>query len=86
MVIAGGIVKADDISLVEKIADEVRKKGVEVEDPEADRFFFVLRGSSLEVVERQICSLKEIAGVRHVHVTYYSLEEDRRAARREEPR
>lgn len=85
MVVAGGIVKVDDLSLIEHVAGTARKMGVEVDEPEADRFFFVLRGTSLEVVEHDIRSLKDIAGVSHVHVTYYSLEEDRRKAHREGP-
>lgn len=76
----------NDLSHIGDVASEVRRKGVEVEDPESDRFFFVLRSSSLEGVEQQIRRLREMQGVRDVHVTYYSLEEDRRKVEREGPR
>lgn len=74
MVVASGIVKVNRVSNVASIARELKKRGMEVDDIETEHVLFIIRRATLDHVKTEIESIKQIADVRNVHVTYYSLE------------
>lgn len=72
--IASGFVEANGLQDVDKVIDELRRRGVEVNETSGEKIVFLVERESEGEVKREIESLKEIEGVRSVYLAYYSIE------------
>lgn len=72
--IASGFVEANGLQDVDKVIDELRRRGVEVNETSGGKIVFLVERESAGEVKREIESLKEIDGVRSVYLAYYSIE------------
>lgn len=75
MVVANGIVEVNGIPHVEGVADELKKRGIEIDDFETEHVLFVIRRDTLDTVRREVDEIKGVAHVRRVHIAYYSIED-----------
>ena len=75
MVVASGIIEVKSVSNVGKIAGEIKRRGMNVDNIAADRILFIMERESVDAVRSAINSLRGIDDVKNVHLTYYSIED-----------
>jgi len=74
MVIASGFVEVNDLGNVEKVINELKRRTVEINEVEKEKIIFLIERETIDALKAELDSLKEIEGVRSVHLAYYSLE------------
>jgi nitrate reductase NapAB chaperone NapD len=74
MVVASGYVEANGLDNVERVVSELKTRGVEVNEINAEKVVFLIERENLVDVKAVLESLKKIEGVRNVYLAYYSLE------------
>jgi nitrate reductase NapAB chaperone NapD len=74
MIVASGFIEANDMKDVEGVVDELKAKGVEVNEIKEDKIVFLIERDTVSEVKNSLDSLKDIDGVRNVYLAYYSLE------------
>lgn len=72
--IASGFIEANGLQDVDRVVDELRRRGVEVNETSGEKIVFLVERSSEGEVKSEIESLKEIDGVRNVYLAYYSID------------
>ncbi len=74
MVIAGGVVEVAGISHVKHIVDQLKERGLEIDDVDGEQVRFQIDRDNMEAVKAEIDFLKNLDSIRNVYVTYYSHE------------
>lgn len=74
MVIASGFIEANELKDVEGIVSDLKGKNIEVNEIHADRIVFLIERETMSQIRTDIEPLKNIEGVRNVHIAYYSIE------------
>jgi nitrate reductase NapAB chaperone NapD len=74
MVIASGFIEANGVNDVERVVDELKTRGVEVNEVKDEKIVFLVERETAQEVKNSLDSLKDIDGVRSVYLAYYSLE------------
>ena len=74
MIVASGFVEVDGLKNVEIIVEELRSRGMEVNDVEKVKVEFLIERDTVGDVKNELDSLKSIQAVKNVHLAYYSLE------------
>ena len=74
MVVASGYLEVNGNHNVVKIVDELKRRGIGINDTAEERIIFIMERENIDVIKSEIALLKEIGDVRSVHLTYYSVE------------
>ncbi len=74
MVIASGFIEANDLNDVDGIVSNLKVKDIEVNEINADKIVFLIERETMKQIKTDIAPLRNIEGVRNVHVAYYSIE------------
>lgn len=74
MIIASGFVEIDGLKNVEDVVNELKSRNLEVNEIEKVKVVFLIERDTIGAVKDELNSLKDIEGVRSVHLSYYSLE------------
>ncbi len=74
MVVASGIIEIEDMNDLQNIVAALKNNRVEINDIDSANILFILERENIGEVKGEIESVKQIAGVKHVHITYYSME------------
>ncbi len=74
MIVASGFIEANDMKDVEMIVDELKARGVEINEVKDEKIVFLVERETVSDVKNSLDSLKDIDGVRNVYLAYYSLE------------
>ncbi len=74
MIVASGFIEANDIRDVERVVEELKARGVEVNEVKDEKIVFLVERETVSEVKDSLDSLKEIEGVRNLYLAYYSLE------------
>lgn len=74
MIVASGFIEANDMKDVERVVDELKARGVEVNEIKDEKIVFLVERETVSEVKNSLDSLKDIDGVRNVYLAYYSLE------------
>lgn len=75
MVVAGGYLEVKGIHNVGKIACELKRREIGINDIAEERIMFLLERENVDVIKSEIALLKGIEDVKRVHLTYYSVED-----------
>lgn len=73
--IASGFIEVNGQQDVDKVVEELKLRGVEVNETSGEKIVFLVERPSEGEVKREIESLKDIEGVRNVYLAYFTLEE-----------
>ncbi len=81
MIVASGFVEVDGLNNVEIIVEELKRRGVEINDIEKNKIVILIEGETIDAIKLELDALKNIETVSNVQLAYYSLEgtEDGRA-------
>ena len=74
MIVASGFVETDEQINIENIVSELKKRGMEVNEVLKTKVVFLIERDTIGAVKSELDSLKNMDGVKNVHLAYYSLE------------
>jgi nitrate reductase NapAB chaperone NapD len=74
MIVAGGFVEVIGDDKVEEIVSELQRRGINIDEVEAEKILFLMERESVDLVKNELNSLRSIDEIKNVHLTYYSLE------------
>lgn len=74
MVIASGFVEVNEDRSMDKIVGEMKKRGLNIDEVESGKILFLMERETLDAIKTEIGSLRSIAEVKNIHITYYSFE------------
>ena len=74
MVVASGFIETNQAGDAEKVALELRHRGIEVSDMKGEKVVFLVERETAGEIKKTLDSLKDIEGVRSVYLAYFSLE------------
>ena len=74
MIVASGFVETDGLGSVDGVVGELKERGLEVNEIVQVKVVFLIERDSVAAVKKELDSLKDINGVKTVHLAYYSLE------------
>ncbi len=74
MIVASGFVEANELDDVERVVNELKIRGIEVNEVNEEKVVFLVERETMAAVKAELDSLKDIDGVRNVYLAYYSLE------------
>lgn len=74
MIVASGFVEANELNDVERVVNELKIRGIEVNEVNEEKVVFLVERETMAEVKAELDSLKDIDGVRNVYLAYYSLE------------
>lgn len=75
MIFASGVVEIAGSLNIDRIVDELRSRGLEIDDIEGEKVLFQIERKTIGDVKSEMDLLKEVDGINNVHITYYSLED-----------
>jgi len=74
MVVASGYLEVNGIHNVAKIADELNRREIGINEITEERIMFLMEKESVDLIKSEIALLRDIEDVRRVYLTYYSVE------------
>lgn len=74
MVVASGYLEVKGIHNVASVVNELKRRDIAINDMAEERIMFFMERENVEVIKKEIALLEDIADVRRVHLTYYSVE------------
>ncbi|MBI5409866.1 MAG: hypothetical protein HZA14_10915 [Nitrospirae bacterium] len=74
MVVASGFIETNELNDVERVADDLKARSIEVNEINNDKIVFLIERDTMAQVKSEFEPLKDIAGVKNVHLAYYSIE------------
>ncbi len=74
MIVASGFIEANDAKDVESVVDELKSRGLEVNEVKDEKIVFLIERETASEAKNSLDSLKDIKGVRNVYLAYYSIE------------
>lgn len=74
MVVASGFIEADKLSEVEQIINELRIRNIEINEIHNGKIVFLIERETMDKVKKDFEPLKDINGVKNVHLAYFSIE------------
>jgi len=74
MIVASGFVEVNGVENVKEVINEMKSRGLDVNDVDRVKIVFLLEGETIGRVKAELDSLKSIKDVSSVHLAYYSLE------------
>ena len=74
MVIASGFIEVSKLSDVEQVINELRMRNVEINEINNEKIVFLIERETMDKVKKDFKPLKDINGVKNVHLAYFSIE------------
>ncbi len=74
MVIASGFIEANDSTDVENVIAELKMRNIEVNEVNNAKIIFLIERETIAQIKNDFEPLKDLNGVRNVHLAYYSVE------------
>lgn len=74
MVIASGFIEVSKFSEVEQIINELRMRNVEINEINNEKIVFLIERETMDKVKKDFEPLKDINGVKNIHLSYFSIE------------
>lgn len=74
MVVASGFIEVTELSEAERIAGELKIRSIEVNEINNDKIVFLIERETMAEVKDDFEPLRDIKGVKNVHLAYYSIE------------
>ncbi|MBI4847829.1 MAG: hypothetical protein HY808_04525 [Nitrospirae bacterium] len=74
MVVASGFIEANELKEVNKIVDELKMRKIEVNEVDNEKVVFLIERETMAKVKSDFEPLKDIQGVKNVHLAYFSIE------------
>jgi nitrate reductase NapAB chaperone NapD len=74
MVVASGFIEVAKLSEMEQIINEVRMRKIEINEINNDKIVFLIERETMDKVKKDFEPLKDINGVKNVHLAYFSIE------------
>lgn len=74
MVIASGFIEVNRLNEMEQIINELRMRNVEINEINNDKIVFLIERETMDKVKKDFEPLKDINGVKNVHLAYFSIE------------
>lgn len=74
MVIASGFIEVNKLSDVEQIINELRMRNIEVNEINNEKIVFLIERETMDKVKKDFEPLKDINGVKNIHLAYFSIE------------
>lgn len=74
MVVASGFIEVNGLNDVEKIVNELKMRSIEVNDVNNEKVVFLIERETMAEVKDDFEPLRDIKGVKNVHLAYYSIE------------
>lgn len=77
MVVASGYLEVNGFHNVGKIVDELKRREICIKDISEESIMFLMERENVNGIKNEIALMKDIGDVRSVHLTYYSIENQR---------
>jgi nitrate reductase NapAB chaperone NapD len=77
VVIASGFVEVNGINNIEKIVGELKRRKVNIDEIESEKILFLMEKDTVDAVKTEINSLRGLENIKNVHLTYYSIENNK---------
>jgi nitrate reductase NapAB chaperone NapD len=74
MIVASGFIEVERKVNIENVVDELKKRNLEINEILKTKIVFLVERETIGAVKSELDLLKEISGVKNVHLAYYSLE------------
>lgn len=74
MIVASGFIEIDGESQMEHVVRELKTRDLEINEVLKTKVVFLIERESIGEVKTELDSMKNINGVKNVHLAYYSLE------------
>ena len=74
MIVASGFIEVEGQVNIENVVDELKKRNLEINEILKTKIVFLVERETIGAVKSELDLLKEISGVKNVHLAYYSLE------------
>jgi len=74
MVIASGLIEVNKLNEVEQIVNELRMRNIEINEINNEKIVFLIERETMDKVKKDFEPLKDINGVKNVHLAYFSIE------------
>ena len=74
MIVASGFIEVEGKVNIENVVDELKKRNLEINEILKTKIVFLVERETIGAVKSELDLLKEISGVKNVHLAYYSLE------------
>jgi nitrate reductase NapAB chaperone NapD len=74
MIVASGFVQLTESGNIETIADEMRRRGIEVNDTKEDKIIFLIERETVNETKSELDALRGVEGVKSVNLAYFSTE------------
>lgn len=77
MVVASGYVEAKGLNNLDKVLNEMRTRGMEINEINEDKVVFLFERNNINSLRAELDSLRKIKYIKDVYLAYYSLEKTR---------
>jgi nitrate reductase NapAB chaperone NapD len=77
MIVASGYVEAKGLNNLDKVLNELRRRGIEINEINEDKIVFLFERNNINSIRAELDSLREIEYINDVYLAYYSLESTR---------
>ncbi|RJQ50394.1 MAG: hypothetical protein C4526_12065 [Nitrospiraceae bacterium] len=74
MVVASGFIEVTESGEVERVSGELRMRDIEVNEINNEKIVFIIERETMAEVKDDFEPLRDIKGVKNVHLAYYSIE------------
>jgi len=74
MVIASGFIEVNKLNKVEQIINELRMRKIEINEINNEKIVFLIERETMDKVKKDFEPIKNINGVKNVHLAYFSIE------------
>jgi nitrate reductase NapAB chaperone NapD len=74
MIVASGFVETDGLINVENIVSELETRKMEINEVLNAKIIFMIERDTIGAVKSELDEIRNIDGVKNVHLAYYSLE------------
>ena len=77
MIVASGYVEAKGLNNLDKVLNELRTRGIEINEINEDKIVFLFERNNIDSLRAELDSLRNIEYIKDVYLAYYSLEKSR---------
>ena len=77
MIVASGYVEAKGLNNLDKVLNELRTRGIEINEINEDKIVFLFERNNINSLRAELDSLRNNEYIKDVYLAYYSLESTR---------
>jgi len=77
MIVASGFVEAKGLNNLNKVLNELTTRGIEINEINEEKVVFLIERNNINSLKAELHSLRKIAYINDVYLSYYSLERAR---------